>query len=43
MRQGATSTHFFWLAAASMILLGTLVAATVRLTDWGPKAAGLPA
>ncbi|MBI3701704.1 MAG: MATE family efflux transporter [Afipia sp.] len=40
--QGATSTQFFWLAAASMILLGTLVAAIVRATDWGPKAAGLP-
>ena len=41
-RQGATSTQFFWLAAASMLLLGTLVAATVRATDWGPKAAGMP-
>ena len=41
-QRGATSTQFFWLAAASMILLGLLVAATVRLTSWGPKAAGLP-
>ncbi|MBN8980838.1 MAG: MATE family efflux transporter [Rhizobiales bacterium] len=41
-RIGASSTHFFWLAAASMILLGSLVAAIVRITDWGPKAAGLP-
>lgn len=42
-QHGATSAHFFWLAAASMILLGTLVAITVRVTDWGPRAAGLPA
>ena len=42
-QHGATSTQFFWLAAASMILLGLLVAATVQVTDWGPKAAGLPA
>ncbi len=41
-RIGASSTQFFWLAAVSMILLGSLVAAIVRVTDWGPKAAGLP-
>ena len=35
-QRGATSTQFFWLAAASMILLGLLVAATVRLTSWLP-------
>jgi Na+-driven multidrug efflux pump len=39
MSQGATSAHFFWLAAASMILLGVLAAAAVRLTNWGQRAA----
>ena len=38
MSQGATSTQFFWLAAVSMILLGVLAAAAVRLTNWGPRA-----
>ena len=37
MSQGATSTQFFWLAAVSMILLGVLAAAAVRLTNWGPR------
>jgi Na+-driven multidrug efflux pump len=41
MAQGATGTHFFWLAAASMILLGGLAAAAVRFTNWGPR--GIPA
>ena len=31
---GANGTHFFWLAAASMILLGTLAAAAVHFTNW---------
>ncbi len=35
--QGATGTHFFWLAAASMILLGVLAAAAVRFTNWGAR------
>ncbi len=39
MSQGATGSHFFWLAAASMILLGVLAAAAVRLTNWGQRAA----
>lgn len=38
MQRGATGTEFFWLAAASMILLGILAAAAVRFTDWNPKA-----
>jgi Na+-driven multidrug efflux pump len=37
--RGATSAQFFWLAAASMILLGLLATAAVRFTNWGPKAA----
>lgn len=37
MSQAATSTQFFWLAATSMILLGVLAAAAVRLTNWGPR------
>jgi putative MATE family efflux protein len=37
--KGATSTHFFWLAAASMVLLGVLAAAAVRFTNWGSRAA----
>ena len=36
---GAASTQFFWLAASSMILLGILAAAAVRLTNWGPREA----
>jgi hypothetical protein len=39
MSQGATSAHFFWLAAASMILLGVLAAAAVRLANWGHRTA----
>lgn len=38
--RGATSAEFFWLAAASMILLGLLATAAVRFTNWGPKTAG---
>lgn len=34
---GATGTHFFWLAAASMVLLGVLAAAAVRFTNWGSR------
>ncbi len=41
--QGATGTHFFWLAAASMILLGGLAAAAVRFTNWGQRIAPVPA
>jgi hypothetical protein len=37
MSQAATRTQFFWLAAVSMILLGVLAAAAVRLTNWGPR------
>ncbi|TXJ17751.1 MAG: MATE family efflux transporter, partial [Afipia sp.] len=37
--QGAGSTQFFWLAASSMMLLGILAAAAVRLTNWGPREA----
>lgn len=36
---GATSTQFYWLAGASMVLLGLLAASAVRLTSWGPKMA----
>jgi putative MATE family efflux protein len=43
MQRGATGTEFFWLAAASMILLGVLAAAAVRFTDWNPKARTAPA
>ncbi|MEH2511750.1 putative MATE family efflux protein [Nitrobacteraceae bacterium AZCC 1564] len=32
---GATAAQFFWLAAASMILLGVLATAAVRFTNWG--------
>jgi Na+-driven multidrug efflux pump len=39
---GASSQQFFWLAGASMILLGLLAATAVRLTNWAPKRAGLP-
>jgi Na+-driven multidrug efflux pump len=39
MSQAATSTQFFWLAAISMVLLGVLAAAAVRLTSWGPRGA----
>jgi putative MATE family efflux protein len=37
--QGATGPHFFWLAAASMILLGVLAAVAVKFTNWGSRAA----
>ena len=33
----ATAAKFFMLAAASMVLLGSLSAASVVLTRWGPK------
>jgi Na+-driven multidrug efflux pump len=39
LAQTATSTQFFWLAAISMVLLGVLAAAAVRLTSWGPRGA----
>jgi len=35
----ATAANFFALAAASMVVLGTLSAASVFLTRWGPKRA----
>lgn len=34
---GAAGPHFFWLAAASMILLGVLAAAAVHFTNWGSR------
>jgi Na+-driven multidrug efflux pump len=34
---GATAANFFALAAASMVVLGTLSAASVLFTRWGPK------
>lgn len=37
MSSGGVSTHFFWLAAVSMILLGVLAAAAVRFTSWGAR------
>lgn len=37
VRRDATAGEFFILAAASMILLGVLSAASVVLTRWGPK------
>jgi hypothetical protein len=33
----ATAANFFALAAASMVVLGLLSAASVVLTRWGPK------
>src|ERR1700731_4671334 len=39
----ATSANFFTLAAASMVVLGLLSAASVVLTRWGPKGALKPA
>lgn len=39
MRDGA-STHFFALAAASMVLLGVLSVASVVLTRWQPRRGG---
>ena len=38
----ATAANFFALAAASMVVLGTLSALSVVLTRWGPKAAVAP-
>jgi putative MATE family efflux protein len=38
----ATSQSFFWLAAASMVLLGVLSALSVLLTRWGPKSVPVP-
>src|SRR5882757_670 len=38
----ATAANFFALAAASMVILGTLSALSVVLTRWGPKAAPVP-
>ena len=40
---GAVSTNFFWLAAASMILLGILAAAAVRFTNWAARGAAIKA
>jgi putative MATE family efflux protein len=37
-----TAANFFALAAASMVVLGTLSALSVILTRWGPKAAPVP-
>jgi putative MATE family efflux protein len=37
LAQGSSGAHFFWLAAASMILLGTLAAVAVGMTSWGPR------
>jgi putative MATE family efflux protein len=38
---GATAANFFALAAASMVVLGTLSAASVVLTRWAPKRGGV--
>src|SRR5712671_2715703 len=38
----ATAANFFALAAASMVVLGTLSALSVILTRWGPRAAPVP-
>ena len=37
----ATAADFFVLAAASMVVLGVLSAASVFLTRWGPKAGAI--
>jgi Na+-driven multidrug efflux pump len=42
LRHEATAANFFALAAASMMVLGTLSALSVVLTRWGPKAAPVP-
>jgi putative MATE family efflux protein len=42
LRHEATAANFFALAAASMVVLGTLSALSVVLTRWGPKAAPAP-
>ena len=39
LRHEPTAANFFTLAAASMVVLGTLSALSVVLTKWGPKAA----
>jgi Na+-driven multidrug efflux pump len=39
----ASAMSFFWLAAASMILLGVLSSLSVLLTPWGPKGGPVPA
>ena len=36
---GANAQSFFVLAAASMVLLGTLSCASVIMTRWGPRRA----
>lgn len=38
----AVAQSFFWLAAASMVLLGVLCTLSVALTRWGPKPAPMP-
>jgi putative MATE family efflux protein len=42
LRHEATAGNFFALAAASMVVLGTLSALSVVLTRWGPKRAAVP-
>jgi putative MATE family efflux protein len=42
LRHEATATNFFVLAAASMVVLGTLSALSVVFTRWGPRAAPVP-
>ena len=42
MAYEATSDHFFMLAAASMVVLGVLSAASVLLTRWGPRGGVVP-
>ena len=39
---GATAANFFMLAAASMVLLGSLSSLSVILTRWGPKGGPVP-
>jgi putative MATE family efflux protein len=39
----ATARNFFMLAAASMVVLGTLSSFSVVLTQWGPKGGAVPA
>jgi hypothetical protein len=38
----ATAQSFFVLAAASMVVLGTLSSLSVVLTRWGPKGGSVP-
>jgi hypothetical protein len=38
----ATAQNFFFLAAASMVVLGTLSSLSVVLTRWGPKGGPVP-